>query len=74
MNFLVSLKGSVKRRPLPKPLIIGIVVACTALALAVPAAVQQTAASTASSWSDVASVPTLGSSTAMADLKVIPPR
>lgn len=72
MNFLLSLKGRVKRRRLPKPLIIGIVVACIALALAVPAVAQQTSASTASSWSDVASVPTLDSSTAMANLKVIP--
>jgi feruloyl esterase len=72
MNFLLSLKGRVRRRRLPKPLIIGIVVACTALAVAVPAAAQQTSASTASSWSDVASVPTLDSSTAMANLKVIP--
>src|SRR6266849_5892636 len=71
MNFPLSLKHHVKRR-LPKPLIIGIVVTGTALALAVPAAAQQTSGSTVSSWSDLASVPTLDSSTAMANLKVIP--
>ena len=73
MNFPLSLKHFVKRRRLPKPLVAGIVVTCTGLALAVPAAAaQQSSSSTASSWSDVASVPTLDSTTAMANLKVIP--
>jgi spermidine/putrescine-binding protein len=72
MNFPLSLKHLVKRRRPLKRLIIGAVVACTALALAIPAAAQQTSGSTVSSWSDVASVPTLDSSTAMANLKVIP--
>jgi Tannase and feruloyl esterase len=73
MNFPLTFKRLVKRRRLPKSLI-GVVVTCTALALAVPAAAQQTAGSTASSWSDVANVPTLDSSTAMANLKVLPAR
>src|ERR1700743_2798477 len=72
MNFPLSLKHLVKRRRPLKRLIIGTVVACTALALAIPAAAQQTSSSTVSNWSDVASVPTLDSSTAMANLKVIP--
>jgi Tannase and feruloyl esterase len=72
MNFPLSLKHLVKRRRPLKRLVIGTVVACTALALAVPAAAQQTSSSAVSNWSDVASVPTLDSSTTMANLKVIP--
>ena len=72
MNFPLSLKHLVNRRRPPKPLIFGIVITCTALVLAVPAAAQQTPGSTVSSWSGLASVPTLDSSTAMANLKVIP--
>jgi hypothetical protein len=72
MNFPLSLKHLVKRRHPPKPLIIGIVITCTALALAVPVAAQQTPGSTVSSWSDPANVPTLDSTGALANLKVIP--
>ena len=72
MNFLLSLKHFVKRRRPPKLLVAVIVVACTGLALAVPAAAQPSSSSIASSWSDVSGVPTLDSTTAMANLKVIP--
>jgi hypothetical protein len=72
MNFPLPFKPRLRRRRLPRPLIIGVVVTCTALALAVPAAAQQSAGSTPASWSDLANVPTLDSSTAMASLKVLP--
>jgi hypothetical protein len=74
MNFPLSLKHLVKRRRPQKPLVLGVVIACTALALAVPAAAQPASGSTVSSWSDLANVPTLGSGAAMANLKVIPAR
>ena len=74
MNFPLSLKHRVKRRRLPKPLIVGIVITCVALALAAPASAEQASGSAVSSWSDLASVPTLDSSTAMANLKVITAR
>jgi hypothetical protein len=72
MNFPLPFKRLVKRRRALKPLIIGAAVACTVLALVVPAEAQQPAVSTASSWSDVANVPTLDSSTPMANLRVMP--
>jgi hypothetical protein len=74
MNFPLPFRRLVRRRRLPKSLIIGAVVTCTALVLAVPAEAQQTAGSTATSFSDLANVPTLDSSTAMANLRVIPAR
>jgi hypothetical protein len=72
MNFPLPFKRLVKRRRVLKPLIIGAAVTCTVLALVVPAEAQQTAGSTASSLSGVANVPTLDSSTPMANLWVIP--
>jgi hypothetical protein len=72
LNFPLPFKRLVKRRRVLKPLIIGAAAACTVLALVVPAEAQQTANSTASSWSDVTNVPTLESSTTMANLGVIP--
>src|ERR1700678_4019806 len=71
MNFPRPFKRLERRHGL-KPLIIGAAVACAVLALVVPAEAQQAAGSTVSSWSNVANVPTLDSSTAMANLRVIP--